>query len=83
MGSPSNAVLNIIDTESVYEPPGSGDITYSSLGFNGTVYALTLQPDNQLLVGGDFTMADGVPRQRLARLNSDGSLDPTFPAAVG
>ena len=78
LGGPSNAVLNIIDTESIYEPPGSGDITYSSLGFNGTVYALTLTPINQLLVGGDFTMADGVPRQRLARLNSDGSLDPAF-----
>ena len=78
LGSPSNAVLNIIDTESVNEPPGSGDVTYSSLGFNNTVYALTLTPNNQLLVGGDFTMADGVPRQRLARLNSDGSLDPAF-----
>jgi uncharacterized delta-60 repeat protein len=78
LGSPSNAVVNIIDTESVNEPPGSTDITYNSLGFNGTVYSLLLQPDNRLLVGGDFTMADAVPRQHLARLYPDGSLDPTF-----
>ncbi len=78
-GNPSSAVLNIIDTSSVNEPPGSPDITYSPLAaFNGAVYAFALQPNNQLLAGGDFTMADGVPRQRLARLNPDGTLDPTF-----
>ena len=79
LGSPSNAVLNIIDTDSINEPPGSTDGTYSSLaGFNGGVNALALQPNNQLVVGGDFTSADGVPRQNLARLNSDGTLDASF-----
>ena len=79
LGSPNTAVLNIIDTASVNEPPGSGDTTYSSFaGFNGNVYTLALQPNNQLLAGGDFTMADGVPRQRLARLNANGSLDAGF-----
>jgi len=78
LGSVSNATLNIIDTDSVNEPPGSGDVTYDTLGLNNTVYALALQPDNQLLVGGDFTMADGVPRQRIARFNSDGSVDSEF-----
>jgi uncharacterized delta-60 repeat protein len=42
------------------------------------VYALALQTNNQLVVGGNFTMANGVRRQRLARLNSDGSLDASF-----
>ncbi len=78
-GSPSNAVLNIIDTTTVNEIPGGPDVTYSSFaGFNGPVYAMTLATENQLLVGGDFTMADGVRRQRIARLNADGSLDPAF-----
>jgi uncharacterized delta-60 repeat protein len=79
LGSPSGAVLNIIDTSSVNEPPGSPDTTYSPLAaFNQSVFALALQPNNQLLVGGDFTMANGVPRQRVARLNSDGTLDASF-----
>jgi uncharacterized delta-60 repeat protein len=77
LGSPSNATLNIIDTASVDESPGSPDVTYSG-GFNNTVYALALQGNNQLLAGGDFTLADGVPRQRIARLNADGSLDAGF-----
>ena len=78
LGSITNAILNIIDTESVNETPGSPDVTYNTLGLNNTAYALALQPNNQLLVGGDFTFADGVPRQRIARLNSDGTLDSTF-----
>lgn len=78
LGSISNAVLNIIDTSTVNETPGSPDTTYYAFGFNNTVYALALQVNNQLLVGGDFTLADGVPRQRIARLNSNGTLDNTF-----
>ena len=78
LGSPSNTVLNIIDTESVDETPGSGDITYDALGLNNTVYAMVLQPNNQLLVGGDFTLANGVPRQRIVRFNSDGTVDAAF-----
>ena len=78
-GSPSNAVLNIIDTSTVNESPGTVDVTYNpNSGCNGNIYSLVLQTNNQLLVGGDFTMVNGVPRQRLARLNADGSLDATF-----
>ena len=81
LGNPSNAVLNIIDTDSVNEPPGSGDVTYDALGLNNTVYALALQTNNQLVVGGDFTLANGLPRYRIARFNSDGSVDPGFSKA--
>jgi uncharacterized delta-60 repeat protein len=79
LGVISNATLNIIDTANLNETPGSPDSTYSSsAGFNGAVYALALQADNKLVAGGDFTAADGVPRERIARLNSDGSFDATF-----
>ena len=50
----------------------------SGAGFNDTVYTLALQNDGRLLAGGDFTMADGTPRNRLARLNTDGTLDVKF-----
>src|SRR5690606_36717529 len=36
------------------------------------------QPDGKVLVGGFFTQLGGKPRNRLARLNPDGSLDATF-----
>lgn len=45
---------------------------------NRTVRAIAVQPDGRILIGGDFTMVGGSPRARIARLNSDGTLDPTF-----
>ena len=44
----------------------------------GTVQALALQPDGKILVGGSFASINGVARNRIARLNADGSLDLTF-----
>ena len=55
---------------------------------NGLVRAVVLQPDGKILVGGDFTAvqpsgAAAVTRNRLARLNADGSLDTAFNPNVG
>ncbi len=51
---------------------GSGE------GVNGSVLALVIQPDGKVVLGGTFTAVNGVPRQNLARLNADGSLDEGF-----
>ncbi len=45
---------------------------------NNTVRAVAVQPDGKILIGGDFTMVRGVARNRIARLNPDGSLDTAF-----
>lgn len=50
---------------------------------NGPVRSVVIQPDGKILIGGDFTAvqpngAAPVTRNRIARLNSDGSLDPGF-----
>jgi|LakMenE18May11ns_1017448.scaffolds.fasta_scaffold9946565_2 uncharacterized delta-60 repeat protein len=47
-------------------------------GFDDIVWALVLQSDGKILVGGDFNEYNGVVTGNLARLNSDGSLDDTF-----
>jgi len=79
LGNPNLATVYIIDTETVDETPGTPDVTfYSSAGCNSNVYAMALQPNNQLIVGGDFTMANGVTREHIARLNYDGTLDSSF-----
>jgi len=50
----------------------------------GSVAVVALQPNGQILVGGNFTalqpngVAASTPRNNLARLNADGSLDTTF-----
>lgn len=51
-------------------------------GVGGAVYAVVVQPDGKLLIGGEFSAVNGVPRNNLARLNGDGSLDVTFNAGV-
>jgi len=79
LGFPITATLNIVDDETYNQPPGSLDTEVDpSAGLNDVVYALALQEDGRLLVGGDFTMANNVARRRIARLNSDLSLDQTF-----
>src|SRR3954464_11737266 len=46
---------------------------------NGTfIKVIALQTNAQVLIGGDFTTVDGSPRSRIARLNSDGTLDTAF-----
>lgn len=47
-------------------------------GADGLVYCMAVQPDGRILIGGDFSAYNQVPRWRLARLNPDGSLDETF-----
>jgi uncharacterized delta-60 repeat protein len=50
----------------------------ADLNLNGAVYAMAVQSDGKILIGGDFTMVGSTARNRVARLNSDGSLDSTF-----
>jgi uncharacterized delta-60 repeat protein len=45
---------------------------------NGTVRVVVVQPDGKILIGGDFTTVLGVARNRIARLNPDGTLDTAF-----
>ncbi|HEX8248916.1 MAG TPA: carboxypeptidase regulatory-like domain-containing protein [Pyrinomonadaceae bacterium] len=42
------------------------------------VWAIAVQPDGKILIGGDFTSVLGVPRKGIARLNADGTLDTNF-----
>ena len=74
LGSPSNAVVNILDANYYIWPPGSPDGSFTP-GMNGDVLALALQPNGQILAGGNFTFVNGVPENCIARLNADGSLD--------
>ena len=48
------------------------------------IYALALQSDGKILVGGQFNTYNGVTTTNIIRLNTDGSLDTTFtPTGTG
>jgi uncharacterized delta-60 repeat protein len=68
-------------------PDGTLDQTFDP-GTNGQVFGVALQPDGKILVGGVFTMIGGggtgnTQRLGIARLFSDGSVDPTFNPGIG
>ncbi len=67
-------------------PDGSVDTTFGveeMLGPGGAVYAMAVQADGLLVIGGSFTNVHGVARTNLARLLPDGSLDESFrPQAI-
>lgn len=52
-------------------------------GANAGILALALQGDGRILIGGDLTAFNGTPRNYLARLNADGSLDSGFDPGTG
>jgi len=54
-----------------------GNGFYAALTLGG-VYTLALQPDSKVLVGGNFSSYNGTVRPGVCRLNTDGSLDPSF-----
>jgi uncharacterized delta-60 repeat protein len=63
---------------------GSVDTSFSvGTGFDGKVYAFTLQNDNKILVGGSFSNYNGQPNKRILRLNSNGSQDSSFNSGSG
>ena len=49
-----------------------------TIGFNAPVHAIDIQSDGKILVGGEFTKYGNTSLNRIARLNSDGSLDTSF-----
>ena len=65
-------------------PDATLDPTFSStLGTEGSVRTILLQPDGKILIGGNVRMVNGIARGGVARLNSDGTLDLGFNAGKG
>ncbi len=65
-------------------PDGSLDASFDpGIGPNTSVFSAALQPDGKLIIGGDFNTFNGLARSRVARLNSDGTLDAFFNPGSG
>ncbi len=64
-------------------PDGTLDTTFTNpdlddAGLGATGWGVAVQDDGKILVSGGFVTAAGQPRNGLARLHSDGTLDTTF-----
>ncbi len=65
---------------------GSVDPTFNAdtgASVDGSVHAIVIQPNGQILIGGVFTNVNGVSLNHIARLNTDGSVDASFNVGVG
>lgn len=64
---------------------GSVDNTFTQANdfFNGAIKDIELQADGKIVVGGTFGTADGQVSNRIARINTDGSLDTGFLVGTG
>ncbi len=51
-------------------------------GASGAVYAVALQPDGKILIAGGFTKYNNITHNRVARLNTDGTIDATYTASI-
>jgi uncharacterized delta-60 repeat protein len=80
------ARLNADGTLDTTFSSGSG-LRYSNFDgadvYQGEVYALGVQTDGRIVVGGNFTSYNGVARNKIVRLNKDGTIDTTFNSVAG
>ncbi|MGC8744193.1 MAG: Calx-beta domain-containing protein, partial [Verrucomicrobiia bacterium] len=67
-----------------FNADGSLDLSFNpGLGANDSIYALWVLDNEQIIVAGNFTSFNRYTRNRIARLNPDGSVDDTFDPGLG
>lgn len=82
-GSDINAI-NMTNTIARLNTNGSPDITFNpGAGTDDAIRSIVLQPDGKIIIGGWFVNVNGTNRNRIARLNADGSLDESFDPGTG
>ena len=87
LGTQSTATVSITDVQVGSVAAGFGVPQGTGLGVgqgaDGTVWAVGLRTNGQMVIAGDFTNVNGVARTRVARLNVDGSVDLAFDPGQG
>lgn len=80
------STYNDIATDNMvrFNSDGSKNPTFNNIcrGFNGPVEVIAQNSSGQFIIGGSFRAYNGVAKDRMARLNADGSLDAAFSVAM-
>jgi uncharacterized delta-60 repeat protein len=77
-GAPARSIVRV-------NADGSRDTSFDAGtgAYPSSPFAVALQPDGRIVLGGSFFTFDGHPRESVVRLLSDGSVDPSFTTAGG
>jgi uncharacterized delta-60 repeat protein len=76
-GTGANGIIRLNSDGSI-----DGTFIYGT-GFNNFVYAISVQSNGKILIGGSFTTYNGTGANNIIRLNTDGSIDATFIYGTG
>lgn len=75
--SPHNGIVSLNNN-------GTVDLSFTTgLGCDSAVACIVIQQDGEILIGGSFSQYNGISRSKIARLNSDGTLDESFNPNLG
>jgi uncharacterized delta-60 repeat protein len=79
------ALSSLFAATACFAQSGALDLSFNAgAGSGGSwISSMCLTTNGQIVVAGNFLAFNGTPRQYLARLNSDGSLDQTFDPGTG
>ena len=73
-----SALLLLTGTNHLFALPGDTDTAFNANVATGSVWAAAAQPDGKIVIVGDFNLVGGQTRNRVARVNADGTLDAGF-----
>jgi uncharacterized delta-60 repeat protein len=78
---PANNIIRLLSNGSV----DNGFLSGAAVGGipNAEAYAIALQSDNKILIGGRFNSYDNNTSKNIARLNTNGTFDNTFISGTG
>ena len=76
-------ILNSLSLSSRAQTASLDNTFNTGLGASAEVSSLAVQADGKIVVAGDFTLFNSLPRNRVIRLNADGSVDLLFNVATG
>lgn len=80
-----NVVSNIfrINADGSFDPTFTANSGTGVTGAGEIINTVSIQSDDKILIGGRFTNYDGTARQKIARLNAEGTLDTSFVIGIG
>ncbi len=83
-GQFSRADRGAVSNLARFNADGSLDSTFNiGASLDGSVRCIAVQSDGKIVIGGVFTAYGATSRNRIARLNADGSLDTSFNPGTG